>query len=152
VIEVSVWKDEELTKRLVIGPDGKISFPLIGEIEAKGRTIDVIRQEIESKIKAFVPDSPVTVVLREINYPKVYVVGKVNRSGVFTMTGEPLTVLQALALAGGMTDFADSNDIIVIRKQAEGQKVFKFNYGKVSHGKNLEQNIELKPGDTVVIP
>jgi polysaccharide export outer membrane protein len=147
-----VWKDEALTNKLLIRPDGKFSFPLIGEIQAKDRTVEAVRQEIESKIQEYVPNAPVVVILREINYPKIYVVGKVNKPGMFIMAGEPVSVLQALSLAGGMTSFADTGDIIVLRKSGETTKVFRFNYNKVSKGERLEQNIELKPGDTVVVP
>lgn len=152
VVEVSVWKDEELTKTLVIPPDGKFSFPLIGQTQAKGRTLDEVQQDVKQRISEYIPDAPVTVLLREINYPKVYVVGKVIKPGVFLMSGEPLSILQALALSGGMTEFADKGDIIVIRKTGIESQVFHFDYTRVSQGKNLEQNIDLKPGDTVVIP
>ena len=168
VIEVSVWKDETLSDELMVRPDGKISLSLIGEIRVKGLTIDSVRQEIAEKMDEYVPGAPVTVILRQINYPKVYVVGKVNRPGVFTMTGEPISVLQALALAGGMTKSADTDSIIVIRNVSResklmrrgasnaisvvGREVFEFDYKQVSQGENLEQNIRLEPGDTVLVP
>lgn len=156
VIEISVWKDETLTNKIVIRPDGKFSYPLIGEVLAKGRTVEAVRQEIEDKVTLYVPDTPVTIIVREINYPQIYIVGKVNKPGVFTMTGEPLTVLQALALAGGMAQFADKSDIIIIRDSGSQEyavrEVFRFDYNKISQGRNLKQNIKLRPGDTVVVP
>jgi polysaccharide export outer membrane protein len=151
VLEISVWKDEALTKEVVVRPDGKISFPLIGDVYAAGRTVEDLQEEIKSRIGVYVPDSPVTVVLQTINSPKVYVVGKVNRPGVYVM-GRALTIMQALALAGGMTTFADEGDILIIREERGRQRFIEFDYGRVASGKDLEKNITLKPGDTVVVP
>ncbi len=151
VLEISVWKDEALTRQVVVRPDGKVSFPLVGDIQAKGRTVEELRQAVEDKTKAFVPDAPVTVVVMEVGSPKVYVVGKVARPGLYVMA-ETLRVMQVLAMAGGMTSFADKDDILIIREKYGMQRTFKFNYSKVADGKDLEQNICLKPGDTVVVP
>ncbi len=151
VLEVSVWKDEALSRQVVVRPDGNISFPLIGDVQAQGRTVDELRKAVEDKIKGFVPDAPVNVMVMEVGSPKVYVVGKVGKPGVYIM-GEPMRVMQVLAMAGGMTTFAQADDIIIIRNENEGQKVFEFNYSKVAAGKDLEQNIRLRPGDTVVVP
>ena len=153
VLELSVWKDEALRKQVVVRPDGKISFPLIGDVVAEGRTVDELRQAVEDKIKAFVPDAPVTVMVVQVASPKVYVVGKVAKPGVYIM-GKSLTVMQVLAMAGGTTPFADKDDILIIRKEHGQQKSFglKFDYSKVAEGKDLSQNISLKPGDTVVVP
>ena len=151
ILEISVWKDEALIKQVVVRPDGKISFPLIGDVVAQGRTVEELRQAVEDKIKAFVPDAPVTVMVVQVGSPKVYVVGKVARPGVYIM-GQTLRVMQVLAMAGGMTPFADKDDILIIRKEDGKQKIFKFDYSKVADGKDLEQNICLKPGDTVVVP
>lgn len=150
-VEISVWKDEALTKQVVVRPDGKISFPLIGDIQAEGRTVEQLRQAVEDEIKAFVPDAPVTVMLLKLGSSKVYVIGKVARPGVYVM-GHNLTVLQALAMAGGMTPFADKDDILILRKDSGRQKTMEFNYGRVSAGKDLEQNISLQAGDTIVVP
>lgn len=151
VLEVSVWKDEALSRQVVVRPDGKISFPLIGDVVARGRTVDALREAVETRIKAFVPDAPVNVMVVQVGSPKVYVVGKVAKPGLYIM-GEALRVMQVLAMAGGMTPFAKKDDIIIIRKDNGGQKVFPFNYSKVADGKDLEQNIRLEPGDTVVVP
>jgi polysaccharide export outer membrane protein len=151
VLEVSVWKDEALTKQVVVRPDGKISFPLIGDVIAKGKTVEHLRSTVEEKIRAFVPDAPVTVLVMQVRSPKVYVVGKVMKPGMYIM-GEPMRIMQALAMAGGMTPFANQDGVIIIRNQSGNQRVFQFNYGKVADGKDLEQNIRLKPGDTVVVP
>jgi polysaccharide export outer membrane protein len=151
VLEVSVWKDEALFRQVVVRPDGNISFPLIGDVQAQGRTVGELRKAVEDKIKAFVPDAPVNVMVMEVGSPKVYVVGKVGKPGVYIM-GESLRVMQVLAMAGGMTTFAQEDDIIIIRNENDGQEVFEFNYGRVAAGKDLEQNIRLRPGDTVVVP
>ncbi len=151
VLEVSVWKDEALSRQVVVRPDGNISFPLIGDVQAQGRTVGELRKAVEDKIKGFVPDAPVNVMVMEVGSPKVYVVGKVGKPGVYIM-GEPMRVMQVLAMAGGMTTFAQADDIIIIRNENQGQEVFEFNYGRVAAGKDLEQNIRLRSGDTVVVP
>jgi polysaccharide biosynthesis/export protein len=151
-LEISVWKDEALTKKpVVIRPDGKISFPLIGDVTAAGRTVEDLRQEIQRRIKVYVPDAPVTVLVLKIGSPKVYVVGKVAKPGVYIM-GQYMRIMQVLAMAGGMTTFAKEGDILVIREELGKQKYIPFDYGRVASGKDLEKNIELKPGDTVVVP
>jgi len=151
ILEISVWKDEALTKQVVVRPDGWISFPLIGDIQAAGRTVEELRQEIQARIKKYIPDAPVTVMVMHVGSPKVYVVGKVSKPGVYVM-GEPMRVLQVLAIAGGATPFADTNSILIIREENNKQVTYKFNYDKVAKGKELEQNITLKPDDTVVVP
>lgn len=151
VLEVSVWKDEALSRQVVVRPDGKISFPLIGDVLARGRTVEELRQVVEDKIKVYVPDAPVTVIVVQVGSSQVYVVGKVAKPGLYIM-GQTLRVMQVLAMAGGMTPFANKDDILIIRKNNGHQRVFKFNYGKVAGGKDLDQNICLKPGDTVVVP
>ena len=150
-LEISVWKDEALTKRVVVRPDGKISFPLLGDITATGRTVEELRQDIAKKIKVYVPDSPLTVLVLKIGSPKVYVVGKVAKPGVYVM-GQPTRVMQVLAMAGGMTTFAKEGDILIIREDGANQKFIAFDYGRVAAGKDLDKNIELRPGDTVVVP
>ena len=151
VLEISVWKDEALTKQAVVRPDGMVSFPLIGQIRAAGRTVEDLQREIQRKISRYVPDAPVTVMVLEIGSPKIYVVGKVNKPGVYIM-GHYLRVMQALAMAGGTTTFADRDDIMIIREEKGRQTIMKFNYDRVASGRDLHKNITLKPGDTVVVP
>lgn len=153
VLEITVWGDESLSRPAVtVRPDGNVSFPLIGDIEAAGKTIGELRNEIEGKMQEYVSGAPVTVVLQQLGSTQVYVVGKVNRAGVYMMVGK-MTVLQALSLAGGMTPYADTDDILVVRLDAEGsQKYIPFNYTKVVGGDGLEQNIALMPGDTILVP
>jgi polysaccharide export outer membrane protein len=151
VLEISVWKDEALTKQVVVRPDGMVSFPLIGQIPAEGRTVEELQIEIQRRISRYVPDAPVTVLVAEIGSPKIYVVGKVNKPGVYIM-GHFLRVMQALAMAGGTTTFADRDDIMIIREEKGRQIIMKFNYDRVASGRDLHKNITLKPGDTIVVP
>ena len=151
VLDVSVWKDEALTREVLIRPDGKFSFPLAGEVMAAGRSVEDVRGELEERLRKYVPDSPVTVVLTQLQSNQIYVVGKVIRSGMYSVPGE-ITVVQALALAGGLDRFADKDDIYVLRQTAEGQEALSFDYSELSKGEELSSNIFLKPGDTVVVP
>ena len=114
LLEISVWNDETLNKQVIVRPDGKISFPLIGDVLVQGRTVEEVRQEIENKVRPYVPDAPLTVMVIRVSSPKLYVVGKVVKPGVYIMP-EPLRVMQALAMAGGITTFSDSDDILIIR-------------------------------------
>ena len=153
VLEISVWGDETLSRQgVIIRPDGKISFPLVGELQAAGRTVEELRSDLESRITEYVSDAPVTIMVQELVSNTIYVVGKVNRPGAYAMAGH-LTVLQALALAGGMTPFADDSDILIVRGEPDGsQKYLEFDYVDVVGGDGLEQNVSLQPGDTVLVP
>jgi polysaccharide export outer membrane protein len=151
VLEISVWKDESLSRNLVVPPDGILSFPLIGDINVRNLTVTDIRQMVAKKISDFVPDATVTVILLEINSLRAYVIGKVNKPGVYPITMDT-NVMQTLAMAGGLNPFASEGSIHVLRR--ENQKILKipFDYRDVLKGKNLEQNISLKRGDVVVVP
>jgi len=151
ILEISVWQDERLNRKVVVPPDGVISYPLIGDINVKGFTVADLRKIITERLKDYIPDAIVTVMLVEINNLKAYVIGKVNRPGEYPIDLDT-NVMQILAMAGGLTPFADSDKIIILRK--EGEKIIKipFNYDEVAHGKKLEQNIILKRGDVVVVP
>lgn len=153
VLEVSVWGDESLTRpNVIIRPDGKISFPLVGDLQAAGKTVEQLRKEFETRIGEYVSDAPVTIMLQQLGSTQVYIVGKVNRPGAYLMSGQ-MMVLQALALAGGMTPYAESDDILVVRVGDDGkQQYLPFNYVKAVAGDGLEQNMALKPGDTVLVP
>ena len=151
ILEVSVWNDEALQRESMIRPDGMISFPLIGDVPAAGKTVRDLRKDLEDRINEYVPGTPVTVILNYINHPRMYVVGKVDTPGHYIMEKET-TVVQALAMAGGLTTFASKNNILVLRQNAQEQEVFSFRYGDIENGRNLEQNIVLMPGDTIVVP
>jgi polysaccharide export outer membrane protein len=150
-IEVSVWKELDLQRKVIVRPDGKFSFPLTGEISAVGRSAEAVRSEIETKLKTYIPEPVVTVSVTGIAGNQIYVIGQVNKPGAYIMNPQ-FSILQALSLAGGMTPFAATNDIIVIRDGKDGQRVLKFGYGDVSKGRNLEQNVTLESGDVVVVP
>ncbi|WP_462325164.1 polysaccharide biosynthesis/export family protein [Desulfoplanes sp.] len=152
VLEISVWRDETLTRKVMIMPDGKFSFPLIGDIKASGHTVEEVRNMVQEKIKKYVPDAPVSVVMEEIQSPKVYIVGRVNKQGTFIMEGSPLKVVQLIALAGGLTPFAESDDIHVLRTTQGKQTAIPIDYERITQGENLGGNIVLQPGDTLVVP
>lgn len=150
-VEVAVWKEPDLTRTVIIRPDGKLSFPLTGEIAASGRTVAQVQTELSNRLKAYIPEPVVTVSLTGLAGNTVYVIGQVNKPGVYIMNPQ-LTILQALSVAGGMTPFAALNDIKVIRAGKGTQKVLQFPYSDVSKGRNLEQNVVLEAGDVVVVP
>jgi polysaccharide export outer membrane protein len=150
-LEVAVWKEPDLTKTVVVRPDGKFSFPLAGETVAVGRTVPQVQTEIANKLKAYIPEPVVTAAVTTMDGNRVYVIGQVNKPGSFVMNPR-LTVLQALSLASGLTPFASLNDIIVVRGSGTAQKVLQFRYSDVSKGKSLEQNIPLEAGDVIVVP
>jgi polysaccharide biosynthesis/export protein len=151
VMLISVWKDEQLTREVVVRPDGMFSFPLVGDIQAEERTVDDIRGELVKRLTKYIPNPNVSVsVIKVLSY-KVYVVGRVNKPGEY-LIGHYTDVLQALSLAGGLTPFAAENDIKVIRRVKGQQLVFPFRYGDARKGNDLEQNILLQRGDVVMVP
>jgi len=151
VLSISVWKDEALTREVVVRPDGKISFPLIGEINVNGRSVNDVQAEIQKRMDEFAPGAPVSVMAFKILSPKIYIVGKVGRPGMYVMF-ERMTVMQALALAGGFTPFSSTGDILILRDVNGKQQYLNFDYDAVAKGKRLEQNILLERGDTIVVP
>jgi polysaccharide export outer membrane protein len=151
-LAVSVWKEVEMQKEIVITPDGKISFPLAGEVPAAGRSVGDVRKDIETRLKKYIPEPVVTVTVLAIGGNVAYVIGQVTKPGAIVMNPS-ITVLQALSVAGGGTPFAKMDNIIIIRGgQAGQQRVVPFRYGQVSEGKNLQQNVTLESGDVVVVP
>lgn len=151
VLQISVWKEEALTREVIVRPDGSISFPLVGDIKVQDRSIDDIREELQGKIDEFAPGAPVSVVVIKVNSPRIYVMGKVLRPGVYPLT-ERMTVTQALALAGGFTPFASRDDILLLREARGTTQTLPFDYDAVAKGKHLEQNVQLQRGDTIVVP
>jgi len=151
VLDISVWKDESLTRTCVVRPDGSISFPLIGTVRAADRTASELKADIENKLRRYVPELTLSVEIREIRSLVVYVIGRVNNPGRFLLATD-INVLQALAAAGGLNPFANRNDIKVFRQGVEETTIFPFQYDDVIEGKRLEQNIYLKRGDVVVVP
>lgn len=152
VVEISVWGDKELIREVVVRPDGGVSFPLAGDIKAGGLTVDELRKEVEKHIVEYVPNAPVTVILRKVESPKVYVMGKVNNPKVLLL-GQDISIVQALAMSGGLSPFAASGSIKVISRLPDGtQQAVNFDYDEFADGSNLAQNVMLKPGDTIVVP
>ncbi len=151
ILDISVWKEQDLTQEVLVRPDGGFSFPLAGDVSATGKTVEQVRQELVSRIGKYIPDPVVTVALKQINGNTVYVLGKVNRPGEFVVRGH-LDVMQALAMAGGTTPFAALNDINILRRTNGQQIAIPFRYGDVEDGRDLKQNIILKSGDIVVVP
>lgn len=154
VLMISVWKDEQLTRETVIRPDGMISFPLVGDVQAAGRTVEEIRQDLTKRLTRYVPNPHVSVSAAKLQSYKIYVMGRVNKPGEY-LIGHYTDVLQALSLAGGLTPFAAENDIKIIRRQGveDGdQRVFFFRYGDIQKGRDLRQNILLQRGDVVMVP
>ncbi len=151
VIEISVWKEPEMTKTLIVQPDGKIFYPLIGEIRAAGKTVKEIQEEVSKRLEKFVTDAAVTVILLKAQHYKFYVTGKVNKPGEF-LVGRPTSVLQAIAMAGGFTPFASTKSIRIVRKKGGVDEIYSFNYKDVSKGLLMSQDIILEPGDVVVVP
>ena len=150
-LEISVWKEPDLTKQLVVRPDGKITYPLIGEIQAAGRTVRQLQEEILKRLEKYVTEAHVTVILLKAQNYKIYVTGKVNKPGDFVI-GKPVNVMQAISMAGGLTPFASPGSIMVLRAVGGKKEVFPFNYKEVAKGQLLEQNRTLLPGDVVVVP
>lgn len=151
VISVSVWKEQDLQREVLVRPDGAVSFPLAGEVNVDGRTIEELRVDLVARLRRYVPDPVVTVAVKSIGGNRVYVLGKVARPGEFPFSS-PVDVMQALSLAGGATPFAQVNDIVILRRENAGQRAMPFRYGDVERGKNLQQNFLLQSGDTVVVP
>jgi polysaccharide export outer membrane protein len=151
VLEVSVWREDALRKEVLVRPDGGMSYPLIGEIHAAGKTVLDIRNEIARRLEKFIPEPAVSVSVVKIGSQKIYVLGKVQKPGFYPV-GQQVDVLQALSMAGGLAQFADSNEIRVIRREAARQLVLPFEYERVIRGQKLEQNVQLRSGDVVVVP
>ena len=151
VLEISVWKEAELSRTVVVPPDGAVSFPLIDAVKATNLTVTGLKTIIKKKLAEYVPDPTVTVMLMEINSLKAYVIGKVNNPGEFQINLDS-NVMQILAKAGGLTPFASKSNIMILRKRKGGIEEIFFDYGQVEKGKHLEQNIILKIGDVVVVP
>jgi len=151
VLQVTVWKEVDLTSEVLIRPDGGMSFALAGEFRAAGHTVAEVTSMLEKRIRKYEPDAVVTVSIKAANGNRVYVIGKVNHPGDFPL-GRPIDVMQALSLAGGTTPFADTNSIRILRRDGEHESAIAFRYGDIQHGRKLDQNILLQSGDTVVVP
>lgn len=152
VLSINVWKEPDISRSIPVRSDGKISLPLVGEVQAAGRTPLKLEQEIAGKLQSFISQPEVTVIVQQINSQKFNVLGMVAHPGTFVLANSP-TVLDAIALAGGFRDFAKQKSIYVLRQNPDGtQTRIPFNYKEVVKGVNPAQNITLQPRDTVVVP
>jgi polysaccharide biosynthesis/export protein len=152
VLAINVWKEPDISRSIPVRSDGKISLPLVGEVQAAGRTPLKLEVEIAGRLKNYISEPEVTVIVQQINSQKFNILGQVNHPGTFVIANS-LTVLDALALAGGFRDFAKQKSIYVLRQNADGtQTRIPFNYKEVIKGQNPAQNIRLQPRDTIVVP
>jgi polysaccharide biosynthesis/export protein len=151
VLTIVVWREKDMTTDAVVRPDGKITLPLLNDLTAAGLTPDQLRAAIEKAASKYMAEPNATVIVKAINSRKVHILGNVGKAGTYPLTGD-MTVLQLIASAGGLQEYADEKHITVMRKEDGKDRVFKFNYKDVIHQKKLQQNIVLKPGDTVIVP
>jgi len=152
VLSVSVWKEEDLQRQVLVRPDGAFSFPLAGEIQATDQSVEDVRNELVKRLSDYIPDPVVTVATESIQGNRVYVIGQVNRPGEFIASAR-IDVVQALSIAGGFTPFAQKNDVRILRRRADGVlDDLSFRYGEVEKGRNLGQNLILEPGDVIIVP
>ncbi len=152
VLAINVWKETELSRSVPVRSDGKISLPLVGEVQASGETPRQLEQAIALKLKNYISDPEVTVIVQQINSQKFNILGQVVRPGSYPLTNS-ITVLDAIAVAGGFRDFAKKKSIYILRQNPDGaQSRITFNYKDVINGKTAEQNVKLQPRDTVVVP
>ncbi len=151
VLEIFVWKEPDLQREVLVRPDGGISFPLAGDLEAAGKTPVEVQEELTRRLQKYIPDAVVTVTVTKVAGYRIFVVGKVTKPGQFVV-GRYVNVLQALTLAGGLTPYASENKIKIVRKKGDGEITFPFHYSDVKKGRRLEENILLQSGDVVVVP
>jgi polysaccharide biosynthesis/export protein len=151
VLGVMFWREQEMSGDVTVRPDGMITLPLLGDIKAAGSRPDALRDQITQAASKYLTDVNVTVVVRQINSRKVFITGQVTTPGAYPLSG-PRTVMQLIAMAGGLTEYADGENISIMRQEQAKTRSMKFNYKDVTKGKKLEQNVLLQPGDTIVVP
>jgi polysaccharide export outer membrane protein len=152
MLAISVWKEPDLTKSIPVRSDGKISMPLVGEIQATGRTPLQLEEDIAAKLQSFITAPEVTVIVEQVNSKKFNILGEVSKPGSYSLALAP-TVVDAIATAGGLRDFAKRNGIYILRQDAGGKETrIPFNYKDFLKGKHIEQNIKLEPRDTIIVP
>jgi len=151
LLEISVWKEPDMQRQVLVRPDGAFSFPLSGDIRAEGRTVDAIRQELAAQLASYIPNLVVTVMVAEARGNKIFVFGQVKTPGEFVVNPR-VDVIQALSIAGGVTPFAQLNDIKILRRRNGQQRIIEFRYSDIVKGEKLEQNILLEVGDIVLVP
>ena len=151
VLAVLFWRDKEMSGDYVVRPDGQITLPLLNDIQAAGLTPEELRDSLTKAASKLIEDPSVTVGVKAINSRKVFITGMVGKGGSYPLTS-PTTVVQLISIAGGLQEFADEKKILIVRVEKGQQVAYKFNYKDFAKGKNLKQNIQLKPGDQVIVP
>lgn len=151
VLSIVVWREKDLSVDVMVRPDGRITLPLVNDVVAQGLSPETLRARLAEAFEKFIEEPSVTVVVKQINSRKVFITGMVGRGGAYNITG-PTTVLQLISMAGGLQDFAKSKEIVIMRNDNGKQRALKFNFEEVRKGKNVQQNLELQPGDTVIVP
>ena len=152
VLAINVWKEPDISRSIPVRSDGKISLPLVGEVQAAGITPLKLEQDIAARLKNYIAEPEVTVIVQQVNSQKFNILGQVNRPGSYPLATSP-TVLDAIAIAGGFRDFAKQRAIYVLRQNPDGtQSRMPFNYKEIVKGHNPEQNVKLQPRDTIVVP
>lgn len=152
LLSINVWKEQELTRSIPVRPDGKISMPLVGEVQAAGRTPLQLEQDISEKLKSFITEPQVTVMVQQINSEKFNILGQVAKPGTYSLAVAK-TIVDAIAAAGGFRDFAKEKDVYILRQKPGGsQSRILFNYKDFIKGKNQAQNVKLEANDTIVVP
>lgn len=151
VLEIFVWKEPDLSRKVLVRPDGFISFPLVQDLKAAGLTPARLKEQLEAKLQEFLTAPNVTVIVDQIMHYRIYVTGKVQSPSSFILE-KPITVLQAISLAGGFQEFADESEVKIVRSSPGGYQYLDFNYKEVIKGRNVAQNIYLESGDVVVVP
>ncbi len=157
VLQVNFWRDKDMTVEVVVRPDGKITLPLLSDVQAAGFAPEQLRDRLTEQARRYMVDPTVTVVVKQINSRRVFITGEVNKPGMYPLN-DRMTVVQLIALAGGLTEFAKSKDIVIMRADTGGARpagepmALAFNWKDFVARKNLKQNVELRPGDTVIVP
>jgi len=151
ILEIFVWKEPDLSRKVLVRPDGYISFPLVQDIKASGMTPAALKDQLETRLMEYLTAPNVTVIVDAIQHYRIYVTGKVQGPSSFILE-KPITVLQAISLAGGLQEFADESEVKIVRPTLNGYSYLEFDYKEVIKGKKTKQNIYLESGDVVVVP
>ena len=151
VLTVVFWREKDMSTDVAVRPDGMITLPLLNDVQAAGLTPDQLRESLTTAAGKFFEGPTVAVVVKAINSRKVFITGMVSKPGPYPLSG-PTTVTQLIAMAGGLHEFAKKKDITILRTEGGREVAYRFNYKDVMNRKNLKQNIELKPGDTIIVP
>ena len=151
ILTIVFWKEKDMSSDVAVRPDGRISLPLLNDVDAAGLTPEQLRVKLAAAADKFLEEPTVTVVVKQINSRKVFITGQVPKPGPYPLTG-PTNVVQLIAMAGGVLEYADSENIVIMRTVNGRPMSYEFNYKDVAKRKNLGQNIELKPGDTIIVP